>query len=149
MSSRTKRAIVWRIIFRRKGNAHTQREPTELFLQSLSGRCIGRSFFLFCLISFQTGKAETTRKSSVQPSVYRPPLNYYSLSAAANTARRAEVPTTRKVTLFTRLPNSTLCWTGAGWLAGCYILPAARREFRHVHRHLLSLAHHFQFINNK
>lgn len=117
MSSRTKRAIVWRIIFRRKGNAHTQREPTELFLQSLSGRrCIGRSFFLFCLISFQTGKAETTRKSSVQPSVYRPPLNYYSLSAAANTARRAEVPATRKVTLFTRLPNSTLCWTGAGWL---------------------------------
>lgn len=103
MSSRTKRAIVWRIIFRRKGNAHTQREPTELFLQSLSGRCIGRSFFLFCLISFQTGKAETTRKSSVQPSVYRPPLNYYSLSAAANTAREEQRSRRHEKLLYSRV----------------------------------------------
>lgn len=139
MSSRTKRAIVWRIIFRRKGNAHTQREPTELFLQSLSGRrCIGRSFiFYFVLFHFRLEKRRRRGNRACSQACIGPPLNYYSLSAAANTARRAEVPPTRKVTLFTRLPNSTLCWTGAGWMAGCYILSAERREFRHVHRHLL------------
>lgn len=105
MSSRTKRAIVWRIIFRRKGNAHTQREPTELFLQSLSGRrCIGRSFiFYFFLFHFRLEKRRRRGNRACSQACIGPPLNYYSLSAAANTAREEQRSRQHEKLLYSRV----------------------------------------------